>query len=693
MTNMPDDIKDKTPEEEQDALLESNTVKLWQKRVKDAKKLFQNDFDRMKENMEFAAGIQRHGQEKMESEHYVANFINREVNQKVASLYARDPKVIARRRKRLDFQIWDGDIATEQSAAVAMSHYQAMSQQNPAMQQMGMPPQIVQAQALLADIAHGKQWQKLVKKVGDTLEILYGYNCDTQTPDFKFQMKQLVRRVVTNGVGYVRLNFSRQGDHALTSSGTDDSLSMRIKRAKRILSGIDDDKIEDDDPRQEQLQQLFESVQSSVQNGDMTNIEERLEFDFPSSTSIIVDPKCRCLKGFVGARWIAQEFKMPLEEANAYFETDIKAGGELITYSERGQELVKGDPSQATKDPQEKPIGCFWEVFDITTKSHFFICDGWKEFVQEPQPLEPSINRFWPVFALTFNDTEVEPGCKITLYPPSDVDLLKPVQKEWNRIGEELKKHRKANRPFYLAMNGMLTDTDKEKLGDHETCELISIKGIPPSGKLTDVIAKFDSVPIDATLYNTGNLQMDAGMVVGSNSQQSQQPQRHVAATPAMIQEQARVSGVNSNVDDLDDLLSELARAGGEMLLRELSEDTVKRIAGVGAVFPQQQREDFLNELFLEIVASSSGRPNKAVEIANFREIAPLLLQAGANPWAVIKEAVNRLDDRLDTSDFAPSTPPTQGPAKKPGAAGHPATGQPAPGSGPVQGASAVMGQ
>lgn len=644
-----EETKQKDPQAEQ---LESNVVKLWTKRIKDAKKKSEPDFKRMKENQEFTWGLQRLGQDSMDSKEYVANFVNREVNQRVAALYAHDPKAIAKRRNRLDFQMWDGAVETEQGAAIVMQQAQTLGQ---------VSPQAIQAQALLADVAMGKKQQKLIEKIGRTLEILYQYECDTQTPDFKYQMKQLVRRVIINGVGYVRLNFSRLGDHALTSSGTDDSMSMRIKRAKQILAGIEDDTITEEDPRREQLENLFASVQSSLQNGDMTNVEERLEFDFPLSTSIIVDPRCQSLKGFIGARWIAQQFIIPLEEANAYFESDIKAGGELVTYSDTGIEKIKNEPgSGESKDPQEKPLGCFWEVFDLTTKTHFFLCDGWKKYVQEPQPCQPSINRFWPIFTLTFNDCEVEPGGKISPYPPSDVDLLKHPQKEWNRISEELRKHRKANRPFYLTTAGWLADPDKEKLGDHETAELISVKGIPPNGSLKDNIVKFESAAIDPALYNRNNVMEDATMVVGSMAPQ-QQPQRHVAATPAVIQEQARVSGVNSNVDDLDDLLSELARASGEMMLREFSIDTVKRIAGVGAVWPEQNREDFLNELFLDVVAASSGRPNKAVDVATAQQLIPLMMQAGANPWAIIQYLAKIMDANIDPVDFAPALPPQAG--------------------------------
>jgi hypothetical protein len=127
----------------------------------------------------------------------------------------------------------------------------------------------------------------------------------------------------------------------------------------------------------------------------------------------------------------------------------------------------------------------------------------------------------------------------------------------------------------------------------------------------------------------------------------------------------------------LDDLLSELAKAAGEMMLREFSPTTVQRIVGRGAAWPDQQREDFLNAINLDIVAASSGRPNKAVDVQVAQQLVPLMAQAGANPWALIKYLANVMDANLDPMDFAPQNPPMpqgqpgqqpqgQSPAKKP---------------------------
>ena len=647
---------------------EKAAVKLWAKRIKEAKRLFKPDFERMRDNMNFAAGVQYKDQRSIETNKYISNLVLKAVNSKVAGLYARDPKAVARRRKRMDYQLYDGNPATLMQAQIA-------SMQG---QQLGMPN--MGADAILTDFMQGHQWEQMVEKVCRTMEITYGYQCDSQAPEFKYQMKQLVRRTVTTGVGYVRLNFSRQFDHTLTSTATDDSLSMRAKRLERLTQKAADGDIMPEDQRMEQIKMLAASLVQSVNDGDQTNVEERLEFDFPPSTSIIVDPRCRALKGFIGAHWIAQQYIMPLEDVNAFFETDIKAGGELIKYNQDGQERVPEGNEQTDKDV--KPLACLWEVFSLDTKSKFYIADGHSEWVSAPEPVTPSINRFWPVFALTFNDIEIEQGQKASIYPPSDVELMKSAQREWNRTREALREHRIENTPFYCVRKGVLSDNDKDKLTNHKSGEVIELEGLQGDMDINKVIMAFRPAPIDPALYQTQPLEQDIQLAVGAQQANLGPTDTKGTATGQTISEQSRISVTSSNVDDLDDLLSDLAKAAGEMMLREFSEQTVKRIAGQGAVWPTQNREDFLNEILLDVVASSSGRPNKAIEIANFERIAPFLLNAGANPWGVIKEGIQRLDDRLDVSDFAPQMPPTP-----PGGAAQPA------GKGKVPGPNGPQGQ
>jgi hypothetical protein len=90
--------------------------------------------------------------------------------------------------------------------------------------------------------------------------------------------------------------------------------------------------------------------------------------------------------------------------------------------------------------------------------------------------------------------------------------------------------------------------------------------------------------------------------------------------------------------------------------------ETVQRIAGRGAVLPQQNREDYLNQVLVSTKAASSGRPNKAMDIANFERIVPLIIQALTHPGGPLtglaEEGLRRLDDKLDLSRLMEQGPP-----------------------------------
>jgi hypothetical protein len=57
-------------------------------------------------------------------------------------------------------------------------------------------------------------------------------------------------------------------------------------------------------------------------------------------------------------------------------------------------------------------------------------------------------------------------------------------------------------------------------------------------------------------------------------------------------------------------------------------------------------------EVTLEVEAGSTGKPNQAVEVSNWKQMLPFLLQMpGINPLWLARETVRRLDDKLDLTE------------------------------------------
>lgn len=627
--------------------LEVNTVQQWCSRIKKAKGVWKNDFRRMRDNMNFAAGLQWPSQKQMVDKRYIANITNRAVQGKVASLYAKNPTAEYKRRPRLDFPLYDGNLES------IMPIIQG------AMQGQPLPPP---AMALIQDFAHGMAERTMIDKVGKTLEILFQYQLDSQDKEegeFKLSMKQLVRRVITTGVGYCRPSFTRDVETLVTSAGASNTMANQMQEVKAIIEKLQEGDLEDDDPKIATLQNLIASMGVSSQNQSQNqDVTERMVFDFIPSTMVIPDTKCRQLKGFVGARWIAQEFIMAVEDINAIFDVDVQISTGAKQYKD-GSEVKQSTPNNNDKDSNICEC-CMWEVIDKQTKSHFYIVDGYKQYVVKPQPLEPDLDGFWPIVALTFNDVEVEEGLDATIFPPSDVQLMSSAQKEWNRIRNELMKHRKANAPGYIALKGMLTSGDKDNLENAPSNSVVELEGLPQGSDINKVIVPRIAVPIQPLLYDVGPEQQDIQLTIGSSQENLGMVNPRGTATGQTIAEQSRLTVTTSNIDDLDDFLSTLARMSGQIMLKEMQVATVQKIVGPGAVWPQQPatREMFCDQIFLSTKAASSGRPNKDMDLKNWQLMAPILQQYGANPQFMVRETIKRLDDRMDPEEAFPLIPP-----------------------------------
>ena len=86
--------------------------------------------------------------------------------------------------------------------------------------------------------------------------------------------------------------------------------------------------------------------------------------------------------------------------------------------------------------------------------------------------------------------------------------------------------------------------------------------------------------------------------------------------------------------------------------MREMPAEEVVRLVGPGAVWPDQGLKDIAEEVYLEVEAGSTGRPNQAVEINNWKSMLPFLIQMGSIPstW-LARETLRRLDDRMDLTE------------------------------------------
>ena len=606
-------------------------VKEIQSRVINAKSHYKPEFDQMRRDMDLAY----HGFDKRvwDDNKYVANIIQRHVQQRTAALYAKNPRAISKRRPRKDYQVFDGD----QEQLVASRAAIDVAQRNGL-----MPP--VEAVALVNDFQEVERHRKMLDNVSETLEYLFHYFMDEQSPSFKAQMKSLVRRVITTGVGFVKVGFQRDVDRAPEVTAKLADAQARLDHLKRLATETAEGEHGLDSAEVEELRLSVESLM----NEPMIVLREGLVFDFPESTSVIVDPQCRQLSGFVGARWVAHEMFLSPEEIKEIYGCDITK--KYTKYDLTGQKNDEYSSRQAGSngnDKKEEGLALIHEVYDKPSGLVYVVCDGHKDFLKEPAAPDVHVEGFWPFHCLVFNENEH----RDKIYPRSDVDLLSPMQHEYNRARQGLREHRRANRPKYAAPAGMLESEDKQKLKDHPANALIELQALASGQKVNDVIQPVQQIGIDPNLYEVRTI-FDDVQLVGGAQEASYGGVSKATATETSIAESARMSSLGAQIDELDSFMSNVTRTAGQVLLLEMGQEQVRRICGPGAVWPELSREQIMEEVFLEIEAGSTGKPNRAAELRNIERIMPFLLQIpNIDPQWLAKELIKRLDDKLDVDE------------------------------------------
>lgn len=621
-------------------------VTFWADTVRNARNFWTaRAFKRMRQDMAFAAGRQWPS---MADDHmvdeaqqrYVANITLRHIQSRTAAIYGKNPRVVARRKERLLSTVWDGQIQTFQAAMLA-------AQQDP------MDPN---AQAIIADATQTLAMNQQMNRIAKTLQLLFEHEIAEQALPFKVQMKALVRRCLTTGVGYAKPGYQRAMAYPPDVTGQIDDYRRQLANLERLAADVADGEVDAHAREREQLRLALEALSRAEQ----VVIREGLTVSYPDSWSIIPDTGMKQLRGFVGCDWVAEEYFLPANKIKEIYKLDVKHGG-ATAYAEKAPgefEATESRPTDAQTGGdtagRQREFFCVWEIYNKSDGMVYTVLDGHKDFLLPPSEPDVKLERFWPWFTFVVNEVYDEER----VFPPSDVELMRNMQLELNRARQGLREHRRANRPQYFTRAGAMEDGDKEKVAQGKAHEVIELVGIQPGEKIEDVIQPKPQIPIDPRLYDPTPAYEDYLRTLGQH-EASLGGTSGATATESSIAEGARLSHVSSAVDDLDEFLTEFCRAAGQILLQEAQPERVHEVVGPGAVWPEMTKEQIAKEIYLDVEAASTGRPNQAQQVQTAQQVFPLLMQIpGLSPQWMAEELLRRLDDRIDLTDaFAAGLP------------------------------------
>lgn len=653
-------------------------VKQWVAKVKADKEHHKKAFDRMLKAMKIAT----QGTEDdawVESDRYVTPIVNRHINQAVSQLYGRNPVAVAKRKPKLYYKLWDGDPQTLTAA-------QQMAMPQPVVDPMtggpvvdpmtGAPaamPGNPMAQALLNEVRQAKQQMLMYDRLADTMKILFAHYLDEQDNGYKEQIKAFVRRSKVCGVAYIKLGFQRRMGRNPDIEAQIADTGDQLARIEVLMQQAQETDFDQESAKAAELKLLLADLQSKVE----IILREGPVLSFPRSREIIPDKRTRHLKTLAGGRHVTHEFHMTVDEVQETYSVNLKKGG--YTPYKADQIPKVGSPGANLADE----LVCVWEIQDKANGQVLTVADGYCEFLKSPAEPDVKIERFWTLFPLVFNEVESEDD----LFPPSDAWNTRHPQREYNTSREALREHRVAAKPRYVTAAGRLEEADLKGFATTPAHGILPVNGMTPGDDVAKIIQRFPAANIDPNLYETETAFNDVQRSVGSQ-EANLGGVSGATATETSIAENSRMSASADNVDDLDTVLTQLARAMGQLMLLELSIETVLEIAGPGAVWPQMppKREEIVKDLVLEVEAGSSGRPNKAADLANWERAAPWLVQLpGVNPIPFVKKGLSLVDIDLEEGIVEgmpsitaqnqmagqPAAPPTNDPNQQGGAGGN----------------------
>lgn len=588
-------------------------------------------FKRMDEDIAFVNGKQWAGQTRND-ERAVINICQRHVRNRIAALYARNPKAVVKRRPKLDFVVWDEKPESLQMATMDVEMAT----------QAGIQPSPVSL-AILNEVTQVKSRRILIDNIARTQELLFQHTIDSRTPNFKRHTKRMVTRSIITGIGWTKLDFKRAYDISPETVRDLGDHRQRLARLESLMADAQDKELEEYSAEADHLRLMIQGLEKSERNH---LAQESVVFSWPRSQAIILDPKITSIIGYENCDWLAEKFVLTAEQVKDVYKIDLASGYTKYDrngHSSSGISTLSPEYMQAQQDS----MCCVYEYYDKKTGLVYTVMDGYDDFLETPHEPNATVDQFFPYFPLILNDLEEDDD----IYPKGDVRLLRFPQKEYNRSTEALRQHRIARRPAYATFRGAFDEEDEVNLATHNDHDVLILNALNENQKIADILQEIPKANIDPNVYETGTIMGHFQRIAGAQGAELGDVSGATATEVGTASATTQL-GTSSNSDDVDEYLSYLAEAVGKVMMMEYSEETVRRIVGNGAIWPEQRMPDVMEEIHTSTRAGSAGRPNMDQEVAKWERATPLLVQIpGVRPDWVARKLIGILDENIDITE------------------------------------------
>ena len=304
-----------------------------------------------------------------------------------------------------------------------------------------------------------------------------------------------------------------------------------------------------------------------------------------------------------------------------------------------------------------------YELWNMADKQIYTLIDGYEGYLKEPYTPRKVGERFHGFFPLIFDEIDG------SAYPIALVTQLTSLQDEHITTRSNFKEHRERSVPFNVAHGGQLDPSDTDRLTNPKFMETVVLKSAPENMPLEQVFKSVQHPPIDPAVYSTEHIRQDWEQVTRRGDASRGTVARSKTATEADILQSNLNVDTSERRDVVEDWFRQVAQYSLELVLQEMSETEVQRIAGEGAQWPNLTRNEVFDMVSLDVRVGSSGKPNANQEMERWLKMLPQFREAllaivemndaGKDAQAeimtkLLRETIERFEERIDLDALLP---------------------------------------
>lgn len=388
-----------------------------------------------------------------------------------------------------------------------------------------------------------------------------------------------------------------------------------IERINRLIAETKDNggDTTDHDAKVFELKQTAQSLQSKIE----VAIADGLVVDLVNPKDIILlDAGLKEISDYAQCSCIVHRVKISVGKFKDKYKKEPPEGTKYFNSFENKE-------NKEEKSDGDDRLVCLFEAWSLDELSVYTLLEGYDGYIEAPTQPENLGKQWYPFFPLQLRQVA---GIK---YPMSPAELLIELGDEYNMKRTADANHKDKNRAVRLLNTASgITDAEIKAINSRKgSDEFIGISA-DPNIPLANQIGSLPEIPYNPAMYDTSQVLFDIEMISGAQDAASGAVRVAKTATEAEISNAGQQGRVSEMIDIIEDCLSAMANYAAQLLLQNVSAETIMQKFGAKSVWPQLDKEQLFNMVNITIRAGSTARPNKVRERDQWIQLLPNIQQA-----------------------------------------------------------------